>query len=481
MPSLPTLSGAAALQQTLKSSELTATLPGAVDGGTNLSSAFAETLPNTSSERNLLREMEASVSSGAGKFAGLGSITGSMFGDATRSGQDTEKAAGASWFSGLPSLGSTDLGKKISEGATAMSTKFSGENNPFKKLAAGATSFFGLGGPKDAKKTGPGTLTDLQRSAQDAKATGQASAKQTNAAQDANADDKTYLVTLTDAEGFEVVFQILPEIVENRTVEYEAVAPPQFPGAFQKYKGTSSVQWSVNATLVCRTTNEATINLLYLNRLRGWTMPFFGDLMAQSDKFKDKIGAPPPVLTFHGLRTNIIGPVPVVITSLNWNWPRDVDYIPARKITDYGIDEKTGTDLSGFPKISEEATVPFPAVISIAIQLVESFSTSQFNGFDLAAYRVGDFENAYGMEMTYSNGAVDTAQKPAQQEAQLPSSPGGLTSSLPNVSSLSPLGSLPTLPKLPKIPPVPPALSEAKKFVSGGGGDFGGGGASGGW
>lgn len=401
-------SGAAALQQTLKPSEQTATLPGAEDGGTNLSAAFATTLPQTTSERDVLRMMEANVT-----IAGSSAVTGAGFLDSVRGGRDEALAAGADWVKGLPNLGIADLGTKISEGASAMVSKFSGENNPFTKLASKATSFLGLSGPKALGKTGAGALTDVQRAALFDKPAGDASAVQVNAALQTNEDDKSYLVTLTESATSQVVFRILPEITEQRSIEYEAVQPPQFPGAFQKYKGTSSVQWTVNAMFVCRTTAEATENLEFLNRLRGWSMPFFGDLMAQDKRFKSKVGAPPPVLIFQGLRTNIIGPVPVVITSLSWNWPSDVDYIPAQKLTDSkgGI----GFDGIGF----KQANVPFPAVMSVAIQLIESFSTAEFNGFDLGAYRVGDFANAYKPKVSgTSAAAADVAQVPAGQEAQ---------------------------------------------------------------
>jgi hypothetical protein len=384
--------------------------------------------------------MEASVSSDGAK-----PVTGGSFTDAVRGLREGNSDQMATWLKGAPNnVGLGDLGKKVTEGAEAMVKKFS-DSTPFTKLAAAAPAWMGLGSPTEIKKMGPGTLTDSQQKGLASKNLGEASAKQVKTEVNAGREDRSYLVTLTDAEGFSVEFKILPEIVENRSVEYEAVQPPQFPGAFQKYKGTSSVQWSVNALLVCRTTDEATTNLMYVNRLRGWTMPFFGEKMAESANFKDRLGAPPPVLTLHGLRTNVIGPVPVVITSLNWNWPRDVDYIPAYRITDAGI-SKSGVDLTGFPMVhsDEAASVPFPAVLSIAIQLVESRSVAEFNQFDLAPYRVGDLENAFtafpSINSTLSQG----------QEAQI--SP-----------ALPTLPSVPDLPPLPTLPPLGAALSEAKK------------------
>ena len=210
-----------------------------------------------------------------------------------------------------------------------------------------------------------------------------------------------------------VVFDIMPEVVESRTVEYEAVAPPQSPTAFQKYKGTSSVQWTINATLVCRNTAEATNNLRIINILRGWTMPFFGD--NTNAAFPNKLGAPPPVLEFSGWKSQMVGPVKVVITSLNWNFPQDVDYIPARSFTTaYPSNEATaGSEL-----------IPFPTVIKLAINVVESFSTDEVNAFDLAAFRDGRMDLAFQSARVVSEANVSRGSAPEPQEAQTQTATG---------------------------------------------------------
>ena len=46
-------------------------------------------------------------------------------------------------------------------------------------------------------------------------------------------------VKLVEEGVVQVVFRVMPEIVESRTVQYDAIAPAQ-PGAFQKFKGTDS-------------------------------------------------------------------------------------------------------------------------------------------------------------------------------------------------------------------------------------------------
>lgn len=189
--------------------------------------------------------------------------------------------------------------------------------------------------------------------------------------------ESDHKVTLTEV-GTDtiVIFEVLPEISENHAAEYEAVAPSQFPGAFQKYKGTTTTTWVLNAMFISRTTAEATQNYNYVNTLRGWTQPFFGKKTGAS--FPHKLGAPPPVLTLKGLR-GLIGPVPVVMTSLTWNWPKDVDYI--------------ATSIEG----TDGKPIPWPTVISLPINLVESYSIDQFDNFSLADYRAGRMPIAFSV------------------------------------------------------------------------------------
>lgn len=199
-------------------------------------------------------------------------------------------------------------------------------------------------------------------------------ATQVNEATGATSGSSEHQVSLADDDGNEIIFVVMPEVTETRSVSYEAVPIVQGPGAFQKYKGTESVVWQVSATFISRTTSEATERYRDLNVLRGRTMPFYGENTGK--EFEGKLGAPPPVLRFFGMR-GLIGEVPVVMTSVNWNWPKDVDYIP-----------------TSFPGTDGNA-IPFPAVINIQFNLVESFSTGQINRFSLAQYRQGNMPESY--------------------------------------------------------------------------------------
>lgn len=280
----------------------------------------------------------------------------------------------------------------------------------------------------------------------------------------AAAEQIDHLVSLTQVDDPTemVIFTNMPDVTETRSIGYEPVAPPQSPGAFLKYKGTDPVQWAVNAVLTCRTTDEATINLQIINRLRGWSMPYFGE--NTKIEYPTKLGAPPPVLTFAGWRAQMVGPVPVVITSLSWSFPQDVDYIPARELEEIGH--------YGSGKL-----IPFPTVMRVAIQLTESFSTSQMNGFDLNSFKAGNFDVAW--DALPSKG-IDSPQVLAgnslktPEQAQKPFNPGRGKQGAPSAAELKAYadsGASVTKPTPTK--PVAtgtsgkPAVSEAKDFTTG--------------
>lgn len=297
--------------------------------------------------------------------------------------------ASGNWVGSVSSYAVTNLKAKVNEAAASVIKANAGSFGNYVKMGANAKSVVemqaraiierGVISPNGAptlpiNKTALGDLSFLGGQPPEA----QVSAADMQTVNVRGRRGGMHRVTLEEIGGFGndtiVVFDVLPEIVETHAVEYEAVAPPQFPGAFQKYKGNSSTQWQLNATFISRTTEEATRNYRNLMKLRGWTKPFYGTRTGES--FSGKLGAPPPVLKLRGLR-DLVGPVPVVIVALNWNWPKDVDYI--------------ATDVPG----PDGKPVPFPVVMAVPIQLVESYSIVQFNNFSLADYRRGDLDAAF--------------------------------------------------------------------------------------
>ena len=93
------------------------------------------------------------------------------------------------------------------------------------------------------------------------------------------ANENLYKVRLVStASGLSVPFQVTPDLIENRNVNYKTLDPIHMPGNIYVYGNTSSRTFNIsNAKFVSRTPEEATRTMRYLHMLRSWTTPYFGD------------------------------------------------------------------------------------------------------------------------------------------------------------------------------------------------------------
>lgn len=253
--------------------------------------------------------------------------------------------------------------------------------------------------------------------------------------------DNNYKVRLISVASFvasvglreQVIFEVTPKFSESREIEYTPVSPVHMPGSMQVYKNTKSRRFNIGARFISRTMEEATVNMLYLQTLRGWTMPYFGSTSTLGDNkaIRDKarsnqsqadssanqpedrqmsgseiaalrqkqmnagtemLGAPPDVLYLYAYSTSSndgdtsgstrpstygvnINKIPVVITSLNITYPDDVDYIPTYSNVDTRFSE------------------PFPIKMDVDITLVETHSPREYEMFDLLKYKRGTLVN----------------------------------------------------------------------------------------
>ena len=221
-----------------------------------------------------------------------------------------------------------------------------------------------------------------------------------------------------------VAFDVTPTFSESRAVEYAPVAPVHTPGPIQVYRSTGARTFEIGAKLVSRNVADALKNMKYLQLLRGWQMPYFGktDTLSASNKAaRQQVGpsqsdetnyllygddrqaldqqrvaeigvqlrgAPPDVLYLYaysaysndqrsatGFTTVNVNRVPVVITNLSITYPDDVDYIPVYDTT------------QGLPSSQAE---PFPIKMDVTISLVETHSPSEYENFNLQAYKLGN-------------------------------------------------------------------------------------------
>jgi len=233
-------------------------------------------------------------------------------------------------------------------------------------------------------------------------------------------DDPSFLkVKLTSSlrGGSTVVFRVTPDVVENRAVNYKALDPVHMPGQIHVYQNTASRTFALNSIkLISRTSEEATKNLWSINVLRHWTTPYFGirsstisgeqrnnrktgqehfadedgEVLGASELFgrNELLGAPPDVLFLSaysevGKRGNIYK-IPVVITNLSIPYPSDVDFMPTAK--------NPGTTI-GNKYRNIDPDVPFPALMTIDINLTETHSPREYSKFSIWDYRNGKLDN----------------------------------------------------------------------------------------
>lgn len=170
--------------------------------------------------------------------------------------------------------------------------------------------------------------------------------------------------------GFTIVFDVSPTIDESRSANYEHISPVHHPGTIQVYKNTEARQFNITVKLIARTSAEASLNVKYINAIRSWVMPYYGQGTANSSE-SNRLGAPPDILIFDVYGDKNIAALPVVLTSYHWVYPDQVDFIPT------------------------EDGIPFPTIMDISLSLIESYSPEEYTSFDITAYRTGDMANAY--------------------------------------------------------------------------------------
>lgn len=194
-----------------------------------------------------------------------------------------------------------------------------------------------------------------------------------------------------------VIFEASPAISESRTINYQQIDPIHMPGSIFAYATTPSRNFGISdIKLISQTSAQASRNMRDLQILRYWCMPRFGSIggdnfgntfgadvnnsfLGRNSKTisnDNQLGMPPPLLFFSAysasqsgggssLVAQNINRVPVVITSLDIQYPNDVDYIP------------------------NEKGVPFPTIMTINISLSETHSPKTFEAFNLDAFKAG--------------------------------------------------------------------------------------------
>jgi hypothetical protein len=207
-----------------------------------------------------------------------------------------------------------------------------------------------------------------------------------------------------------VVFDVTPDLIETRNVNYKSIDPVHAPGQIFVYGGSSSRLFNIsNARFISRTVEEADLNLKRLWLLRSWTVSHFGssstlnnsqidfrtrralDMLTESENLlssaerskragSELLGRPPEVLLlsaysksgggYNGSTTSTkvaehINRVPVVLQQISFPYPSDVDYINTSK------------------------GVPMTIIMIIDMTLMETHSAREYEQFSIQDFRAG--------------------------------------------------------------------------------------------
>lgn len=130
----------------------------------------------------------------------------------------------------------------------------------------------------------------------------------------------------SDSTGYDsVLFFLSPEVSESKQAIYAEIGDIRQAASLLIYTGSPSRKWSVSAKFLSRTPEEADQTWKYVQLLRSWMNP------DSNYKYGLDAAGTPHVLKLYGYGRTWQG-IPVVLTSLNVEYPTDIDYIP----TDYG-------------------------------------------------------------------------------------------------------------------------------------------------
>lgn len=184
-----------------------------------------------------------------------------------------------------------------------------------------------------------------------------------------------------------VTFEISPDMSESKQVIYTEFGDIRQAASILIYGGSPSRKWSINAKFISRTPDEADSSWRMVQRLKSWTNP--------DKNFKYGFDRSiPRVLRLYGYGRTWRG-IPVVITSLNVEYPTDVDYIPASYVAEPArVAGQTDEEFENTPNTRYDYGTLVPVIQTVSIQLTEIRNPSELmEKFNLEKFKLGMLEN----------------------------------------------------------------------------------------
>jgi len=164
----------------------------------------------------------------------------------------------------------------------------------------------------------------------------------------------SYKVTIVSGKDA-VWFEASAPITESRSANYTGHDIIHLPTDIWAYKNTTARSFQITAKIVSRNADEAKANSRYLDLIRSWVLPDFGNS-----------GATPPIVKLSAFYNTNIDKVPCIIKSYSFGYPEDVDWIYA------GAELNAGTGRN--KKVGSSA---MPVIMSITVDLSEAYTPAQ--------------------------------------------------------------------------------------------------------
>lgn len=163
-----------------------------------------------------------------------------------------------------------------------------------------------------------------------------------------------------------VTFHSTPDVSEQGTVTYIDISDIRAAGSHSVFLGSPARVFNISHKFISRTRIEAENTWRAMNTLRGWRMPKIGQAAGVGDV--ETTGGDtnaPSVLNMFGYGNTFRG-IPVVITSLSFDWNSESDYIKCNN----------GSDI--------------PIILPVTLSLKEMRTYKDMNDFNYEQFRRGE-------------------------------------------------------------------------------------------
>lgn len=192
-----------------------------------------------------------------------------------------------------------------------------------------------------------------------------------------------------------LMFPYTPIIQETTTVNYEMHDLVHSNQPIASFKNVGAKELQISGAFTAQNDVESRYCLAVIHYLRTVTKMYFGI----GGDAASKRGTPPPILLLNGYGTALFHNLPVIVTTVNIEYPQDVDYVevtPIKKIR--RVDRTQEINFDELEEIKIDTSSPgatgasawIPTKFNIAMTLSVQNTPSRLRRFDLDDFRTGN-------------------------------------------------------------------------------------------